>query len=85
MYGDRVHQAVIDNGEKETGISIHYVNEKYDDGDIIFQARCSVEPDDTPESLAKKVHELEYKHYPEVIYQLLEKQSSGEGRVSRQK
>ncbi len=77
MYGDRVHQAVIDNGEKETGISIHYVNEKYDDGDIIFQARCSVEPDDTPESLAKKVHELEYKHYPEVIHQLLRKQSFG--------
>ena len=78
MYGDRVHQAVIDNGEKETGISIHYVNEKYDDGDIIFQARCPVEPDDTPDSLAKKVHELEYKHYPEVIHQLLKEQSSAE-------
>ena len=77
MYGERVHQAVIDNGEKETGISIHYVNEKYDEGDIIFQARCPVEPGDTPESLAKKVHELEYKHYPEVLYQLLKEQSAG--------
>ncbi|MFW5753483.1 MAG: phosphoribosylglycinamide formyltransferase, partial [Marinilabiliaceae bacterium] len=75
MYGERVHQAVIDNGEKETGITIHYVNEEYDDGDIIFQARCPVEPGDTPESLAKKVHELEYKHYPQVIYQLLKEQS----------
>ncbi|MFW6389255.1 MAG: phosphoribosylglycinamide formyltransferase [Marinilabiliaceae bacterium] len=77
MYGERVHQAVIDNGEKETGITIHYVNEEYDDGDIIFQARCPVEPGDTPESLAKKVHELEYKHYPQVIYQLLKEQSPG--------
>lgn len=77
MYGDRVHQAVIDNGEKETGISIHYVNEEYDEGDIIFQARCPVKPDDTPASLAKKVHELEYKHYPEVVYQLLKEKSAG--------
>ncbi|MFW5889802.1 MAG: phosphoribosylglycinamide formyltransferase [Marinilabiliaceae bacterium] len=77
MYGERVHQAVIDNGEKETGITIHYVNEEYDDGDIIFQARCPVDTGDTPESLAKKVHELEYKHYPRVIYQLLKGQSAG--------
>ncbi|MGM0377291.1 MAG: phosphoribosylglycinamide formyltransferase [Bacteroidota bacterium] len=77
MYGDRVHQAVIDNGDKETGISIHYVNEEYDEGDIIFQARCPVDSDDTPESLAKKVHELEYKHYPAVIHQLLKKQPFG--------
>lgn len=74
MYGERVHQAVIDNGEKESGITIHYVNEKYDDGDIIFQARCNVEPGETPASLAKKVHELEYKYYPEVVQKVLEQQ-----------
>ena len=78
MYGDRVHQAVLDNGEEETGISIHYVNEAYDEGNIIFQARCPVETHDTPDSLAQKVHELEYKHYPQVIDQILRKQSSGE-------
>jgi phosphoribosylglycinamide formyltransferase-1 len=71
MYGDRVHQAVIDNGEKEAGITIHYVNEKYDEGNIIFQGKCLVEKDDTPESLAGKVHQLEYEHYPRVITQLL--------------
>lgn len=71
MYGDRVHQAVIDNGEKESGITIHYVNEKYDEGNIIFQGKCPVEKDDTPESLAEKIHQLEYKYYPRVIKQLL--------------
>lgn len=74
MYGDRVHQAVIDNGEKESGITIHYVNEKYDDGNIIFQGKCPVETHDTPESVAAKVHELEYEHYPRIIKQLLENQ-----------
>ena len=71
MYGDKVHRAVIENGEKESGISIHYVNEKYDEGQIIFQSRCPVEKDDTPESLAAKVHALEYKYYPEVVEKLL--------------
>ena len=71
MYGMNVHQAVIENGEKESGISIHYVNEKYDEGNIIFQARCSVDPDETPESLAAKVHRLEYRHFPQVIDKLL--------------
>ncbi|WP_291860896.1 phosphoribosylglycinamide formyltransferase [Marinilabilia sp.] len=74
MFGDRVHQAVIDNGEKESGITIHYVNEKYDDGNIIFQGKCPVEAQDTPETLAAKVHELEYEHYPRIIKQLLENQ-----------
>lgn len=74
MYGDRVHQAVIENKEKESGITIHYVNEKYDDGDIIFQGRCPVVESDTPDSLAEKVHQLEYKHYPEVIARILERQ-----------
>jgi phosphoribosylglycinamide formyltransferase-1 len=67
MYGARVHEAVIQSGDKESGISIHYVNEKYDEGSIIFQAKCEVLQDDTPDSLAHRVHKLEYKHYPEVI------------------
>jgi phosphoribosylglycinamide formyltransferase-1 len=71
MYGTRVHQSVIENREKESGITIHYVNEEYDAGDIIFQARCTVNPNDTPESLAGKVHELEYRHFPEVIESVL--------------
>ena len=71
MYGMNVHKAVIENGEKESGISIHYVNEKYDEGNIIFQAKCSVEPDESPESLAAKIHKLEYEHFPKVIDELL--------------
>lgn len=71
MYGDRVHKAVLAAGEKESGITIHYVNNKYDEGDIIFQARCRIDPGESPASLAAKVHELEYKHYPRVIAQLL--------------
>ena len=71
MYGKRVHEAVITAGEKESGITIHYVNEKYDDGDIIFQERCPVLPNDTPETLAQRIHALEHRHYPEVIKKLL--------------
>lgn len=71
MYGRRVHEAVIAGGEKESGISIHYVNEKYDDGQIIFQAKCPVEPGDTPETLAARIHELEHKYYPEVIEKVI--------------
>ena len=67
MYGQKVHEAVIKAGDRESGISIHYVNEHYDEGDIIFQARCPVMPDDTAESLAGRIHELEYEHYPRVI------------------
>lgn len=67
MYGMRVHQTVIDNGDKESGITIHLVNSEYDRGDIIFQARCPVMPDDTAETLAQRVHKLEYEHYPRVI------------------
>ena len=73
MYGDRVHKAVIANGDKESGITIHYVNKYYDKGDIIFQVRCKVAPSDTPESLASKVHTLEYEHYPVIIEKLLRK------------
>ena len=67
MYGDRVHQAVVDAGEKESGITIHYINENYDEGDIIFQARCDVLPSDNFEEVAQKVHALEYACFPKVI------------------
>jgi len=67
MYGMHIHNAVIKNKEKESGISVHKVNEKYDDGAIVFQAKCTIELGDTPESLAKKIHKLEYKHFPKVI------------------
>ena len=70
MYGDKVHKAVIENGEKQSGISIHLVNPKYDEGDILFQACCPVLPDDTPESLAARIHQLEYRYFPQVIEQL---------------
>ncbi len=71
MYGMKVHEAVIANGEKESGITIHYVNERYDEGNIIFQAKCTIDPTDTPETLASKIHKLEYKHYPKIIEQLV--------------
>lgn len=71
MYGDRVHRAVIDAGEKESGISIHYVNEHYDEGNIIFQATCEVLPSDSPDDIAQKVHQLEYNYFPEVIEKIV--------------
>ena len=71
MYGHRVHQAVISNKEEYSWITIHFVNEKYDDGAIIFQARCQVAPEDTPETLSEKIHLLEYEHYPRVIEQVI--------------
>jgi phosphoribosylglycinamide formyltransferase 1 len=73
MYGMRVHEAVINSGDKESGITIHMVNDKYDEGQIIFQARCPVEPGDTPESLAQKIHVLEHENYPKVIESLIKK------------
>ena len=71
MYGMFVHRAVIENREKESGITIHYVNEKYDEGAAILQARCVIGVNDTPETLAKKIHALEYKYYPKTIEQVL--------------
>ena len=71
FYGRRVHEAVIASGAIMSGITIHYVNEKFDDGEIIFQAACHVDKKDTPEILAGKVHELEYKFFPVVIERLL--------------
>jgi phosphoribosylglycinamide formyltransferase-1 len=67
MYGMQVHRAVIANAEKETGITIHRIDAEYDRGEILFQARCAVLPHDTPESVAEKVHELEYRYFPEII------------------
>ena len=75
MYGDKVHESVISNNEKESGISIHYVNDKYDEGQSIYQATVPVDETDTPSSLATKIHQLEYRHFPEVIQQLLEKEA----------
>lgn len=71
MYGMNVHKAVVEAGEEESGITIHYVNEHYDQGDIIFQARTEVYPDDTPEDVAEKVHALEYQYYPQIVDQLI--------------
>ncbi len=71
MYGDHVHRAVIAAGEVESGITIHYVNERYDEGEHIFQAKCPVLPDDTAESLAQRVHALEHAHYPQVVERLI--------------
>ncbi len=67
MYGNYVHQAVLDSGIDETGITIHLVNENYDEGEIIFQAKTSVEEADDVDSLSRKVHQLEYKYFPKQI------------------
>ena len=67
MYGHFVHDAVIANGDKESGITIHYVNENFDEGTHIFQASCPVLPTDTPDSLAARIHTLEHTHFAQVI------------------
>jgi phosphoribosylglycinamide formyltransferase-1 len=72
MYGMRVHQAVKESGAPETGITIHEVNERYDEGKVIFQAKCAISPEDTPEIIAKKVHELEYRYFSQVIESWIE-------------
>ncbi len=74
MYGKHVHQAVLDNKESETGITIHYVNENYDEGAIIFQAKCKVETTDTIEDITAKIHELEMTNFPKVVEKLLFKE-----------
>ncbi len=71
MYGNAVHAAVIDAKENESGITIHYVDDKYDHGKIIFQAKCTLEENETSESLANKIHKLEHQHYPRIIEKLL--------------
>lgn len=75
MYGKRVHEAVINAKEKQSGITIHYADDVYDHGRIIFQARCIIEENDTPETLAKKVLVLEHEHYPKVIADLIHSQN----------
>jgi phosphoribosylglycinamide formyltransferase-1 len=77
MYGHHVHEAVIAGGDKESGITIHYVDELYDHGAIIFQAHVTVSPKDTPSSLAQKIHALEHQHYPIVIERILQMQKPG--------
>jgi phosphoribosylglycinamide formyltransferase 1 len=72
MYGMKVHQSVVENQDLETGISIHLVNNNYDEGELVFQAKCEVLPGDTPDDVAKKVHELEYKYFPSVIEKFIE-------------
>ena len=71
MYGMKVHQTILDNKEKETGITIHYINEHYDEGEFIFQQKVNIEDCKTPEGIAAKVHDLEHKHFPKIIEKLL--------------
>ena len=71
MYGSHVHEAVVAAGERETGISIHYVNEHYDEGRMILQVSCPIAPGDTAEDVANKVHQLEHQYYPEVVEELV--------------
>ena len=71
MYGRYVHEAVINARETESGISIHFVDEIYDHGKTLFQARVNVDPEDTPDSLADKIHALEHIHYPRVIEEVI--------------
>lgn len=75
MYGNHVHEAVIAAGDKESGITVHYVDELYDHGNIIFQATCVIDEKDTPGSLAQKIHVLEHQHYPIVIDNILKMQN----------
>ncbi|MEG1607727.1 MAG: phosphoribosylglycinamide formyltransferase [Mucinivorans sp.] len=71
MYGDHVHEAVVAAHESFSGITIHYVNENYDSGDIIFQAKVALKAQESPESLAQKIHKLEHEYFPQIINQLL--------------
>ena len=76
MYGHHVHEAVIAAGEKESGITIHHVNDHYDQGAIIFQAKCPVLPTDTPDDLAARVPDLEYRYFPQIIAETILKQEA---------
>ncbi len=73
MYGMHVHEAVKKSGARESGITIHFVNEHYDEGDIVFQERCAVLPEDTPTDIARKVLQLEHRYFPVVVEQLVSK------------
>jgi len=76
MYGQRVHEAVIKNGDKKSGVTVHLVNEEYDAGNILFQAECDVLPGDTCDTLARRVHQLEYEYYPRVVEEWISKQEA---------
>lgn len=78
MYGNKVHKAVKTNGDTETGITIHYVNENYDEGAIIHQAKTSIQKEDDVESIAQKIHTLEYEHFPRVIEKILASSSDSD-------
>ncbi len=71
MYGENLFRTVLDSGEKESGITIHYVNENYDKGEIIFQTKCLIDENETIDTLEKKIHKLEYEHYPKIIEKLI--------------
>lgn len=71
MFGDNVHKKVIEMGDTESGITIHYVNEKYDEGEIIFQKSCIINAHDSFQDVATKVHELEYRHFPSIIEKVI--------------
>lgn len=73
MYGKRVHQAVIESGEKESGITIHLVDKEYDNGAHLLQVKCSISPEETPDTLAEKIHQLEWKHFPEAVKSYISK------------
>ncbi|GHT23737.1 phosphoribosylglycinamide formyltransferase [Bacteroidia bacterium] len=75
MYGEHVHRAVIENGDTESGVTVHYVNENYDEGNIVMQAKCAIHSGDTHETLAQKIHHLEYDYFPIAIEQLLTAQA----------
>ncbi|MDA3891341.1 MAG: phosphoribosylglycinamide formyltransferase [Salinivirgaceae bacterium] len=75
MYGSKVHEAVVDNKDDESGITIHYVNNFYDEGNIIFQSTCDILPTDTADDVANKVHALEYEHFPKVIEEVLKQRN----------
>ena len=78
MYGMKVHETAIRNGDSESGITIHFVNEQYDEGQVIFQATCPVLPQDTPEMLADRIHGLEHAHFPVVIEQIVGSRQSAD-------
>ena len=73
MYGMNVHKAVVENKEKETGITIHYVNKNYDEGQVIFQAKVDLESQDSPDDVADKIHILEHENFPRVIGEVISK------------
>jgi len=73
MYGSHIHKAVLEAGERESGITVHYVNEEYDEGTIVARESCVVNPDDTPDSLAERIHKLEHLHFPRIIDEVIRK------------